>query len=365
MKAILNKLNIDEYLTKPIKKPKRNQFNNVKSIIPEKEDYNFSMDVLILPQATEKIKVGKKEHFLKYIGLLVVVDLATDEFDIEPIISKNPEEILKAFKEITKRKYLNIPKYTVRTDSGKEFEGVVQKYFYDNSILHTSALPGKHTQNANVERLNRELGRLIMGYLNTIENKTGQYSTDWLKIIPIIRKDLNEIRSKKEEIKNIDVKKYIPQVPYNIEPKFKVGDLVHRREYEAINIYNKKDYGAPNRMGDYRYSRLPYRITKILIYPEPVVFRYLLDDPKSNRTSYTEFELLKSKHKERKYFIHRLDDMDRRGKIKTYRVVFKDDKKNPIWMTLEELGLNEDDIKEFVEDLQERRKNKNKKKKKT
>ncbi len=68
---------------------KRNEkFNKVKDNIPLVEDYNMIADLLFLPTA----KLG-----FKY--LFGIVDLATDEFDIEAIKSKEPATVLKAIKK--------------------------------------------------------------------------------------------------------------------------------------------------------------------------------------------------------------------------------------------------------------------------
>lgn len=77
MKNILDKLGIDETFTKQrIKKPRRKGAvaaeNHVTNRIPLKEDYNFMCDILHLPE---------DKNGFKY--LFVIVDLATDEFDIE------------------------------------------------------------------------------------------------------------------------------------------------------------------------------------------------------------------------------------------------------------------------------------------
>jgi hypothetical protein len=97
MKALLNKYKINEKFNKVKNEPK--VFNHIKNNIPLLEDYNFMADLLILPETKEKYKY-----------LLVVVDLASDEFDIEKLRSKTPEEILNAYKNMLKRKYIKYKK---------------------------------------------------------------------------------------------------------------------------------------------------------------------------------------------------------------------------------------------------------------
>ena len=91
---ILEKLNIDEELTKQVRNKQKN-YNSIKNNIPLKEDYNFMADLIMMPETKAKYKY-----------LLSVVDLATDEFDIEPLKTKTPEEVLEAFKAIIKRKHI-------------------------------------------------------------------------------------------------------------------------------------------------------------------------------------------------------------------------------------------------------------------
>jgi hypothetical protein len=150
--SIIKALDIDETFTRP--RPEQKQFNHIKNNIPLVANYNYMADILFLPTSKEGFKY-----------LLVMVDLATDAFDVEPLKSKSAEAVLAGMLRLFKRKYLKKPYASIRTDSGSEFQSVFHKYLYDNSILHKVALPNRHKQLANVESLNRTLGRLINGYL--------------------------------------------------------------------------------------------------------------------------------------------------------------------------------------------------------
>ena len=72
MNNLKARLGINDKLSKirPVKK----KFNKVKDNIPLHEDFNFSCDLMFMP--TDKFG-------FKYI--LVCVDLASDEFNIEPL----------------------------------------------------------------------------------------------------------------------------------------------------------------------------------------------------------------------------------------------------------------------------------------
>ena len=71
-------------------------------------------------------------------------------FDMEPIRTKTPDDVLQALKKILSRNYIPDIKASVRTDSGTEFEGIFHKWLYDENILHRIAEPNRHTQLANI-----------------------------------------------------------------------------------------------------------------------------------------------------------------------------------------------------------------------
>ena len=146
MKSLLDKLNIDETFTTKLKKP---IFDNVKANTYPKEDYNFMSDLLFLPTTKKGFRY-----------LLVMTDLYNNDFDIEPLKTKDPKEVLQAMKTMFKRKYIKKPYASIRTDAGTEFMGVFHKYLYDESILHRIAIPNRHQQLAN-EKLKPTIGKVI------------------------------------------------------------------------------------------------------------------------------------------------------------------------------------------------------------
>jgi hypothetical protein len=159
--TLLNKLGIDETNTRPLKKEK--VFTHVKDNVALVKGNNQQLDLLFLPTTP-----------FGYKYLLVAVDLATNEFDIEKIKNKEPSTILAAYKKMFKRTYIEKPKATLTTDKGKEFMGEFSEWLNENGIFHRMTLPDRHKQTANVESLNRQLGRLINGYLNNKEIETGK-----------------------------------------------------------------------------------------------------------------------------------------------------------------------------------------------
>ena len=92
-KNLLDDIGVDETFTKPVKKERA--FTHVKDNIPMKRHYNYMADLLHLP--TDKNG---------YQYLLVVVDLASNAFDIEPLKTKEPKEVLEAMQKMYTREYI-------------------------------------------------------------------------------------------------------------------------------------------------------------------------------------------------------------------------------------------------------------------
>jgi len=327
MKKILKDLNINETYTKPLKKP---IYDKVKSNTFPMQDYNFMMDLLFLPTTKKKNKY-----------LLVVVDLWSDDFDIEPLKDKEPASTLTAFKKMIKRPHINLPEASIRTDNGTEFKGVFSKYLYDKNILHRIAEPYRHQQLANVENLNKTLGKIFNGYMNTKEEELGYTYNEWDDIIDYVRKELNKIRHRPDG----DPYNDLMEPSTEAEPKYEVGDLVYRKLERPKNALGHNQTTINFRMGDYRFDvKQPRKIKKILYYPNNI--RYLLEG--HTNVSYTEAELKPSEEQAEKYIIKKVLDK-RKIEGKTHYLIWWKGylKKKATWEPLEELikdGYSKQDL---------------------
>lgn len=293
-KNILTDLGINEKFNKRIQRP--DKFNHVKDNVPLVEDWNMMADLLFLPTA----KFG-----FKY--LFCIVDLATDEFDIEPIKNKEPATVLKAMKKCFDREYVSEPEYTLKTDSGTEFKGVFHKWLYDENIYHKVAPPHRHSSMGNVESLNRQLGRLFNGYMNKMEEKTGKRYNNWTDIVGTVRTKLNAARKKvlpkdineyeypvQEDLREVEViksKKGTTEKRYErIKPKYRVGRYVYYYLDHPVNALGKKQPTAARREGDFNWSRTGKRIERIVTMGgQGALYRYVLEG--IHGVSYTERQL--------------------------------------------------------------------------
>ena len=325
------------------------KYNKVKNNIPAIEDYNFMCDLLFLP----KTKKG-----FRY--LFVIADLASDEFDIEPIKDKNPSTTLKAMQTIFKRKHLNIPYASLKTDNGNEFKSVFHNYLVKHNILHKVALTGRHRDVSVVENLNGTLGKILNTYMNSKEVETGKPFKEWTDIVDIIRERLNKIR----KIDNLKPNKYYePFNPETKKAKFKIGDMVHRHLDEPRNALNEKMSGSVFRRGDYVYDPVPRQVEQTLYFAGDVNYRYIISD--FPNTAFAEWELIKSDAIEQSNEIKQIRDKkyNRREKMYYYKIHYFGEKvAQADWMSRNDLidDIGEEKLEEFIkiyDDKQKKKKN--------
>jgi len=329
MNKLLEKLKIDETNTKPVRKPK--YYSKVKDNIPLIEDYNIMADLLFLPTT-------KKGY--KY--LLVIVDLATDEFDIEPIKNKSSETVLKALKVMFKRKHVKQPYASFNTDGGGEFKGAVEQYMKNRNIYHKSGVSGRHTQVANVERLNKTLGRLFNGYMSTKEQVSGKTYKQWTDIVNVVREELNKIRKKilPDNIFDVDYK-----VPSTAKAKYNIGDVVLYQLDKPKDGMGRDLKDEKFRMGDLRWSVEPRKITEVFSYAGKVPYRYMLEG-KSN-VSYTATQLKLSSDRETKYILKAIVGKRKRNKRIEYKVWWQNyPKKEATWVS--RMSLVKDGLQSYI-----------------
>jgi hypothetical protein len=265
---------------------------------------------------------------------------------MEPLKDKEPTTILTAFKKMIKRPFIKMPKASLRTDNGTEFKGVFQKYLYDNNILHRVAEPYRHQQLANVENLNKTLGRIFNGYMNTKEAELGETYREWDEVITYVRDALNKLRHRPDG----DPFNDLMEPPTDAEPKYKIGDLVYRKLERPRNALGYNQSTTNFRMGDYRFDiKQPRRIKKILYYPKNI--RYLLEG--HDNVSYTESELRPSKEEDQKFIVKQILNKKKIKGIVYYLIWWKGElKKNASWES--ETELLKDGLKPTIDEFNNR-----------
>ncbi len=356
MNEVLTKLGLNETFTK---RPKRYQYPKVKDSTYPMRGYNYQADLLMLPETPDG-----------YRYLFVIIDLWSDYFDCEPMITKTAEAAKTALEEVLARKeYVKEIKASIKTDAGSEFKGAFDKYLKDNKIAHIVAMPGRHTQLANVNNLCLQLGRILMTYL---ENKTSQLAkknkkgdevySDWTDILD---KAVDELNAFKDHRKDEDPVKYpfaLNESHLLVDPKYNVGDIVYRPIQKPTNRYGEALMSTTFRMGDRRYEDVPRKIARVLLYATDNPYRYMLLG--FNNVSYAENELIPSDEKQEKYVVVKIRDKMMDKKVLKYLVQWKGYRvADSTWEAATE--LIEDGLEDYItayEDAVKENKKKSKKK---
>ena len=308
---LVKNIGINEEFT--LKHQKERQYNQYKNNIPLYPNYNIMLDTLELPEVDKK-------HPYKY--LLTAIDLGTNKIDFEPMKSTKSIDALNALKEISKRGYVKIPKFSVMTDNGPEFKKDFNKYLIDHGIYHKYSQPYRHSQQAPIESVNNLLSRLIHGYLNNIELKTGKKETNWLPILFILRKDLNNYRYYRDLPKlRLEQPFFNNMLAENENPKYEVGDFVYRKYDRPHDAMGHPLSGSTFRKGDIIYNPEVKQIDKIIYKNDPPYYRYVLNDLPS--VSFTAKQLIPAKRKQKTHLVKEIIGHKVNRGIKYYLVWWK------------------------------------------
>ena len=307
------------------------KFPKVKDSTNPQSGFNEMADLLMLPVTKEG-----------YRYILSVVDIWSNYFDIEPMKTKTAKATLDALLAIFKRHYVSIPKASMSTDNGTEFKEVFNKWLIDHNIYHKLCLPDRHKQLANVENLNRQVGKIIMTYLTNKEIEIGKPYHEWMGIIPDIRKELNKFKTHPENLNPFTTP--LGTVDTTKPPKYQVGELVHYALSKPDNAYGKF------RSGDRRFSIDTKKISFILYYSSSNPYRYLIDGVPN--VSFAEAELIPAKGKEQTYIIHKIIGK-KKEKGKTFYLVWwkKYKKSQSTWESKEK--LIEDGAEEYIKQYED------------
>ena len=244
-----------------------------------------------------------------YKYLFVCCDLASREFDIQEMKTKDSSTVYKALLEMTKRDYIGFPKYYMISDQGSEFKSIFHAKMYLANVFHKQTIKGRHKSLSMVDSLMTQLGRIFNSFMNAKELETGKVYKNWTSIIDTVRKELNKIRKvdlpkdlKKDKsqalvqttedvvIKGKD-KKPVTVTKFK-KPKFKEGEMVYRLLEVPENMLGKQQMGK-TRMGDVTIERTPRKIVEVVYMNGSGPFaRYRLQGVPE--TSYEESELRKT-----------------------------------------------------------------------
>jgi hypothetical protein len=224
-----------------------------------KKNIYYQADLLYMPEDK------------KYKYILVCVDMYDGAIDAEPLKQRDNISVIKAFKEIFKRKYLDYP-LTIMLDQGSEFKGDTKTFFEANGTNVKYALTGRHRQLANVERANQRIQSILFKRMASQELLTGEPSIEWADDLPELVKVFNE-HKKKPLVKEIYPDPIADKYSGNL---LKIGQKVRIKLDFPINNTDNKRLNGTFRTSDIRWTPQTYEITEVLLKPGQVPL-YLTD----------------------------------------------------------------------------------------
>jgi hypothetical protein len=112
---------------------------------------------------------------------------------------------------------------------------------------------------SSIENVNKQLGRILNGYMNKMEEETGKVFKEWADkdVLNTIRTDINAYR----KIGEVDPYTEVCEMPNaRLKPLYKIGDIVYRKTEIPLNALGNKQPTSNFRVGDYRWELQPRKI---------------------------------------------------------------------------------------------------------
>lgn len=233
-----------------LKKPKKDSKMNTPTTQVSIPNFSQQADLLYLPN----------DKGFKYA--LVVVDLGNGATDAVPLKTKQPEEILTGFKTIYKRGLLNKP-VQLELDNGSEFMGAFKKWAVNNEINLWYKKPGRHRQQAVVERTNQIIGDALHKRMIAEEILTKKHAVAWVSVLPKVIDDMNKSRSFRRPRKIVEN----PVCSGDSCVLLDEGTKVRTRLDNPIDIVTNKTIPGRFRSADIKWDPTVRTIVSVIIKP--------------------------------------------------------------------------------------------------
>ncbi len=219
-------------------------------------------DLLYLPHDL----AFNNKHPYKY--LLVIIDDFSHKLDAEPLKDKSSNTVLTAIKKIYDRNILKIPKI-FEVDSGTEFKANVKKYFNTHKVFVRVAQPGRHRQQAIVERANQTIAIKLFKKMLKKQIKTNSINREWVDNLDDVISEMN----KKAKNNN---KKYESPKANGDSKNLLLPNTQVRVALDTPHESTGEKLPGKFRSTDIRWDMRPRIIKEILIKPNSPPL-YLLD----------------------------------------------------------------------------------------
>ena len=205
---------------------------------------------------------------------LVVVDVGSRLCDAVPLKTKSHADIIKAFTTIYTRRdgKLKYPSKRLEVDAGSEFGGAVKRFFEARDIYIRVALPGRHRQQAIVERKNQTIGHVLHQRMAAQELLTGETSREWVEFLPRVIKAINDEvklpKQRKEYLDPVGSGESLDLIP--------IGTKVRVMLDSPVDVAHEQKLYGKFRKSDIRYNQEIRTVKEFIVKPgfPPM---YLLD----------------------------------------------------------------------------------------
>jgi len=218
----------------------------------------------------KNIKLSSPEDNTGYKYALVVVDDHDKKCDAVAIKERSQEAVLEGFKEIYSHGILKKPSIQLEVDPGTEFNGLTT---YFKGVHIRRGLTNRHRQQSLVEFKNQIIGKIIHQLQAIDELKTGNTNTSWVKELPSIIKEINEVYVKPVNTQLSD-SVFISNKNKVILPE---GTKVRLSLDYPIDVASNNRIDSKFRSSDIRFSKDIHKVKEILLksgFPP----MYLLDN---------------------------------------------------------------------------------------
>lgn len=270
-----------QFVTVP-KKPKPNEKDRIITM-----DLNtFQADLVQLPD----------DEGYNYI--FVIVNIATNNMDCEPQMTKTMLETSESLKTIYKRKVITNQIRFLQTDQGSEFKNeLFTKFCSENDIELHFASTRRKNQMAKVEWMIGLLTKFLYKQMSVNSYADGNWNKKWVKYVVPVKDEINKYYAEKFDRKE-QMLKYFQYQPYmnEIDNLIPIGTKVYPMLFKPVDVFDDGRRLFGNfRHGDFRFDlNNPCKIKEWIIRAGRPI-RYLLetlDGTTVYDTTFTRRELL-------------------------------------------------------------------------
>ena len=269
----------DMLTSKPKRVDKTNRLESKLFEIPKKDTVDDKLHFeYVTPNYWQMADTLYLPNDKGYMYCLVLADIGSRLCDAEPMQNRDATTILNAFRAIYKRGILKPPKQ-LTTDQGTEFKGETNKGLLLMGINMNFAKAGRHRQVALVERKNQTIGKMIHKLLIHDQLASGNATSQWVNVLPIIIKVINEkvVESFKPESKSKLEVKFPKKKKFTVS-LLNEGDKVRVLLDNPEDITGNKLFGKGFRSGDIRWNPEIRTVKYVSLKPMQVPMYFLDGD---------------------------------------------------------------------------------------